>query len=274
MPMGADGGSRRGLAGAVERLGRGTVRGVEEWGYAFAMLGETLWWVLAGHFQQQPVRLAAVAARMMSIGVQAIPIVAVLTFAIGVMLAIQGIHTLRVFGAESQVVVGIALSVTREFGPMITGVVVAGRSGSALAAEIGTKQISQEVDALRVMGVNPLRYLVAPALLAMLVMLPALTILAILMGLLGGAVYSALELGISVQAYMDRTVAVLQVADIRQGLVKSLVFAVIITVVGVTNGFSVEGGAEGVGRATTRAVVLSIAYIVIADMMFSFFLTR
>jgi len=272
--MAVEGTSGNGIGGALERLGRATVRGVEEWGYAFALLLETLYWILAGHFHRQPVRPAAVAARMMTIGVQAVPILAVLTFSIGVMLAIQGIHTLKVFGAESQVVVGIALSVTREFGPMITGVLVAGRSGSALTAEIGTKQISQEIDALRVMGINPLRYLVAPALLAMLVMVPALTILADLMGLLGGAVYTALAMDLSIYAYLDRTAAILQWDDVRQGLVKSVVFAIIITLVAVTNGFAVEGGAEGVGRATTRAVVLSIAYIVVADMLFTFFLTR
>lgn len=267
-------GERAGPLASVERLGRSTVRGIEEWGYTTALLIESLYWLLLGAFKHQPVRPPAVFSRMMDIGVRAIPIVAVLAFAIGVMLAIQGIHTLKTFGAESQVVIGIALSVTREFAPMITGVLVAGRSGSALAAEIGTKQISQEVDALRVIGVNPVRYLVAPSLLAMLVMLPALTFLADLMALLGGAVFSSMELGIGIYAYMDRTIEVLALEDLTQGLVKSVVFAFIIVLVGVSNGFTVSGGAEGVGRSTTRAVVLSITYIVIADMVFTFFLTR
>ncbi|MCP4041028.1 MAG: ABC transporter permease [Gammaproteobacteria bacterium] len=266
--------SRSGLAVAVERFGRGTIRGIEEWGYAAALLAESLHWILLGAFKGQPVRVSAIFSRMMSIGIRAIPIVAAMAFVIGVMLAIQGIYSLKAFGAESQVVVGIALSVTREFAPMITGILVAGRSGSALAAEIGTKQITQEVDALRVIGINPVRYMVAPALVAMMIMLPCLTFLADLMGLLGGAVYSSLELGMSVSAYMDQTIQVLEVDDIWQGLIKSVVFAFIITLVGVSNGFSVQAGAEGVGRATTRAVVMSITYIIIADMIFTFFLTR
>lgn len=259
---------------AIEQLGRATVRGVEELGYSIALLIESLYWLFAGPFQRQPVRVTAVFAQMMSIGIAAAPIVFVLSFAIGIMLAIQGIHTLKTFGAESQVVVGIALSVTREFGPLITGILVAGRSGSALAARIGTMQVSQEIDALRVMGISPVRYLVAPALVAMLVMVPTLTFFADLAGLLGGAVFTNLELGLSYQAYLDRTLTALVVDDLFQGLIKSVVFAVIIAMVGVTNGFQVSGGAEGVGHATTRAVVLSISYIVIADMIFTYFLNR
>jgi phospholipid/cholesterol/gamma-HCH transport system permease protein len=259
---------------AVERLGRATIRMVEEWGYMAALLGEAVFWFAYGPFRRQPVRLPAIFAQMMTIGIAASPIVFVLSFAIGVMLAIQGIHTLRTFGAEEQVVVGIALSVTREFGALITGILIAGRSGSALAARIGSMQIAQEIDALRVMGINPVRYLVSPALLAMLIMVPTLTFLADIAGLLGGAVYSALELGLSYQAYFDRSLEALETDDIFQGLIKSAVFATIIAIVGVTNGFQVQGGAEGVGRATTRSVVLAISYIVIADMIFTYYLNR
>lgn len=259
---------------SVEQLGRITVRGVEEFGYIAALLVESLYWIIVGPFKQQAVRLPAVFAQMMAIGIAAAPIVFILSFAIGVMLAIQGIHSLKTFGAESQVVVGIALSVTREFGPLITGILVAGRSGSALAARIATMQVSQEIDALRVMGINPVRYLAAPALLAMLVMVPALSFLADLAGMLGGAVYTAVELGLGYYAYMDRSLEALTSEDLFQGLLKSAVFATIIALVGVTNGFQVSGGAEGVGRVTTRSVVLSISYIVIADMIFTYFLNR
>ncbi len=259
---------------AIEKLGERAVRGVEEWGYGAALLVESLQWIAFGPIKRQPVRLPSVFSEMVTIGLGAIPIVATLSLVVGIMLAIQGIYSLRAFGAESQVVLGIALSVTREFGPLITGILVAGRSGSALAARIGTMQIGQEIDALRVIGINPVRYLVAPALLAMLVMLPLLTFLSDLMGLLGGGLYARIELGLSLTAYFDQTFAVLTVGDVRQGLIKSVVFAVIVTLVGVSNGFNVTGGAEGVGRATTRAVVLSIAYIILADMIFTYFLTR
>lgn len=258
----------------MENLGRRSVAAVEEAGYVLALFAESVFWIFAGPVYKQPVRVPAVFTQMVETGIAAAPIVFILSFAVGVMLAIQGIHTLKTFGAESQVVVGIALSETREFGALITGILVAGRSGSALAARIGTMQVNQEIDALRVMGINPVRYLVSPALLAMLVMVPTLTFFADLAGLLGGAIYCALELGLSYSAYWDRTIEVLEVDDVTQGLIKSTVFATIIALIGVTNGFAVTGGAEGVGRATTRAVVLSISYIVVADMLFTYFLNR
>lgn len=264
----------RGVAHVLDALGRRSVAAVEELGYVAALFAEGVYWLFAGPFRKQPVKVPAIFAQMMTIGIAASPIVFILSFSIGVMLAIQGIHTLKTFGAESQVVVGIALSETREFGALITGIVIAGRSGSALAARLGTMQVSQEIDALRVMGINPVRYLVSPALLAMLVMVPTLTFFADLAGLLGGAVYCALELGLSYSAYADRTIQALVVDDVTQGLIKSGVFAAIIVLIGVSNGFSVAGGAEGVGRATTRSVVLSISYIVVADMLFTYFLNR
>ncbi len=258
----------------LEQLGRKTVAAVEEAGYLTTLLAESLFWIACGPFYRQPVRIPSVFTQMMQIGIAAIPIVFVLSFAIGVMLAIQGIHTLKAFGAEEQVVLGIAFSVTREFGPLITGILIAGRSGSALAARIGTMQVNQEIDALRVMGINPVRYLVAPALLAVLVMVPALTFFSDLAALFGGAVYSGIEMGLSFDAYVHQSLDVLEVDDIMQGLIKSVVFAVIIVMVGVVNGFAVKGGAEGVGRATTRSVVMAISCIVIADMIFTYYLNR
>lgn len=229
----------------VQGVGRATLRGIEELGHIGLLLWESLEWLLLGPFRGQPVRLSLVFEQARAVGLQAVPIVALLAFVIGMMLAIQGIETLKTFGAESQVVVGIALSVTREFAPLITGIVVAGRSGSAIAAQIGTMQISQEVDALQVIGIHPVRQLVAPVLFAMLVLLPCLTLLADLMGLLGGAVYSALELGVSIPAYFDRTVEALAADDLFQGLIKSLVFALIIALVAAANGFNVSGGLRG-----------------------------
>lgn len=258
----------------TEKLGQSTVRGIEELGYAFSLLAETFYWIVLGYRRRQAVKPPPVFLQMMQVGIQALPIVTILAFTIGMMLAIQGIATLKTFGAESQVVLGIALSVTREFAPLIIGILVAGRSGSALAARIGTMTIAQEIDALRVLGISPVRYLVAPALLAMMIMLPTLTFFADLVGLFGGAVYSNLELGISIQAYFDQTIEILKVDDVMQGIWKSLVFAVVITLVSFVNGFAVSAGSEGVGKATTRSVVMSITYIIITDMIFTFFLTR
>lgn len=266
--------ARNGLVNSLELIGRRFADAVAEFGYFLALLVESLYFIAAGKMVRQPVRTPAVFHQMMSIGIAATPIVFVLSFAVGIMLAIQGIHTLKTFGAEEQIVLGIALSETREFGPLITAILVAGRSGSALAARIGTMVVSQEIDALRVIGINPVRYLVAPVLLAMLVMVPTLTFFAMLAGMFGGALYCNLELGLSYTVFIDRSASILELEDIGQGMLKSVVFAVIITLVGISNGFSVKGGAEGVGRATTRSVVMAISYIVVADMLFTYFLNR
>ena len=258
----------------VERVGRGAIQAVEEVGHCGALVGESVFWLVAGRRLRQPVRLAATFAQMMEIGIQALPIVAMMAATIGVMLAIQGIHTLKIFGAESQVVIGISLSVTREFAPLITGILVAGRSGSALAARLGTMQINQEVDALKVMGIDPVRFLVVPALVAMVIMLPCLTIFADFIGLLAAGLYVRLDLGISLAAYMDQTIDYLSVDDVMHGLAKSAIFSVLIAVIGVVNGAGVQGGAEGVGRVTTRAVVQAISAIVVTDMLFAFVVTR
>lgn len=259
---------------AVERVGRATVSGVGEIGFAAALLLQAVFWIMVGARRKQPVRVAAIFAQGFEVGIQAIPIVTVLAATIGAMLAIQGIYTLRTFGAEQQVVLGVALSVTREFAPLITGILVAGRSGSALAARLGTMKISQEIDALTVMGINPVRFLVAPALIGTVVMLPALTFWADLVAMLGAGLYTSAELGMSLQAFALATLEALTIDDVLHGLGKATLFAVLIVLVGVVNGALVTGGAEGVGRMTTRSVVHAITAIVITDMVFAFLLTR
>ncbi|MGB0747428.1 MAG: MlaE family ABC transporter permease [Magnetospiraceae bacterium] len=258
----------------LERLGRGTARMVEELGYGATLLVESAFWLIAGPRYKQPVRVNAVFMEMMEVGIRAIPIVGVLSATIGVMLAIQGIYTLRIFGAEGHVTFGIAISVVREFAALITGILVAGRSGSALAARIGTMKINQEIDALRVMGINPVRYLVVPALLAMMVMVPCLTFFADVMGLAAAGLYVSIELGLSLPAYFQDVVDFLSVDDLFHGLGKSVIFAAQITLIGVANGVWVEGGAEGVGKATTRSVVQAISAIVVTDMLFVFLTTH
>ena len=258
----------------VTCVGERSVQAIREVGYHAALLIESCYWLLVGHSRRQPVRLRAVFREAMGVGVAAIPIVALASFAIGMMLAIQGIYTLRTFGAEGQVVLGIALSVTREFAPLITGIFVAGRSGSAIAARIGTMQISQEIDALRVIGINPVRYLVAPLLAAMLVALPALTVMSGMVALIGGALYCAGELSLPMGVFFDRTFEVLVGQDVLHGVFKSMVFAVIVTLIGAANGFNVIAGAEGVGRATTRSVVLGCIGIILADMVFTYLTSR
>jgi len=257
-----------------ERLGREFVAGVEDFGHGALLLAESLFWLVAGRWRRQPVRLHAMVREMMEIGVSAIPVLSILALANGAMMAMQGIYTLRQFGAESQVITGIATSVTREFGVLFAGIVVAGRSGSAIAARIGTMQMAQEIDALRVMGIAPVRYLVSPILVAMLVMMPTLTMLSNSMAILGSGAICVSELHISLGTYVERVLAVLAPSDVWQGLAKSVAFAVLLTLVATGNGFNASGGAEGLGRATTRSVVLCISAIVVADMIFTFFLVQ
>jgi phospholipid/cholesterol/gamma-HCH transport system permease protein len=262
------------VAQQIENIGRSTMVGVSEIGYCGSLVWETLYWVFMGRKMGQPIRMQSIFAHMMESGIRAIPIVGMLGVTVGMMLAIQGIYTMRIFGAESYVTVGISFSVVREFSPLITGILVAGRSGSALAARIGIMNITQEVDALSVMGINPVRFLVAPALIGMIIMVPCLTFFSDVIGLLGAGIYVSLDLGISLNAFWDQVFETLSVDDMMHGLGKSVLFAVLIAVIGVANGASVSGGAEGVGKVTTRAVVQSISAIVLMDMLFAFMVTR
>ncbi len=258
----------------IEGIGRGAVRSVDEIGFAASLLGESLFWTVWGRRRRQPVRAAAVVAQMLQVGIQALPIATLLSITIGLMLAIQSLYSLGLFGAESFAYVGIALSVTREFSPLIIGILIAGRSGSALAARLSTMSINQEVDALRVIGINPVRFLVAPAVVGMLVMVPALTMWSNIAALGAAGLYVSAALDLSLTAYVVDVADILAPNDILHGLGKSAIFAVLIALVGAVNGSLVEGGAEGVGKATTRSVVQCICAIIVTDMIFAFLVTQ
>ncbi len=260
--------------GLIDKTGRWTISTIEEVGNGGVLLAESLYWLFIGPSLKQPVRPGAIVAQMMEIGIKAVPIIAMLGGTIGAMLAIQSIYMLRIFGAESQVTYGVAFSVVREFAPLITGILIAGRSGSALAARLGTMKISQEIDALKVMGINPVRFLVVPSLVAMVVMVPALTMFNMFVGLTSAGLYINADLGISLAAYFDQTINILSLDDLFQGIGKSVLFAILVGVIGVINGASVTGGAEGVGKVTTRSVVQSISAIIVTDMLFAFMATR
>lgn len=253
----------------LDRLGRIAVAGLEELGRHGMLMAESVYWLAAGRRLSQPVRMGAVVGEMMEIGVRAIGIIAIMAAAIGAMLAIQGIYSLKIFGAEGHVVFGVALSMVREFAPLITGILVAGRSGSALSARLGTMKINQEIDALEVMGINPVRFLVVPSMLASLVMVPTLTFMSMALGLYAAGLYVNAALGMSLAAFMDQTFNVLSVDDLLHGIGKAAIFGVLIALIGVINGFLVKGGAEGVGKATTRSVVQCISAIVVTDMLFA-----
>ncbi|TDQ83259.1 phospholipid/cholesterol/gamma-HCH transport system permease protein [Dongia mobilis] len=257
-----------------EQIGRRTIAGLDEMGYAAALFCEAIYWTLTGWRQRQPVRLNSVMAAMAEIGVAAMPIATLLAATIGLMLAIQSLYSLGLFGAEAYAYIGIALSVVREFSPMIMGILVAGRSGSAIAARLATMNINQEVDALMVMGINPVRFLVSPVLIALVIMMPCLAMWANLVSILAAGLYVSAELNQSFGAYLNDTMDILKTEDVWHGLGKAALFGIIIALVGVVNGSLVKGGAEGVGRVTTRSVVLSVTLIVVADMVFAYMTTR
>jgi phospholipid/cholesterol/gamma-HCH transport system permease protein len=257
-----------------EQIGRRTVAGLDEMGYAAALFFEAIYWTLTGWRHRQPVRVNSVFAAMTEIGVAAIPIATLLAATIGLMLAIQSLYSLGLFGAEAYAYIGIALSVVREFSPMIMGILVAGRSGSAIAARLATMNINQEIDALQVMGINPTRFLVSPVLLALVVMMPCLAMWANMVSIFSAGLYVSAALGQSFGSFLNDTLEILKVDDVWHGLGKAALFGIIIALVGVVNGSMVKGGAEGVGRVTTRSVVLSVTLIVVADMIFAYLATR
>lgn len=262
-----------GLDGA-ERVGRQTAAAVETVGHWSALVGESFYWLFLGPRLRQPVRLGAIVQQFMEICIFAIPIVTMLTATIGLMLAMQGIHTLAIFGAEDQVVPGLAWAIVREFSALITGILVAARTGSAIAARLATMTINQEIDALKVMGINPVRFLVAPVLIAMIFAIPSLAFIGDLVGLYAAGLFVSLELGLSQAAYWSQTMDILSNGDLWHGLGKSAIFGMLIALIGVANGATVTGGAEGVGRVTTRAVVQAVSAIVVTDMLFVFVTTR
>lgn len=202
-------------------------------------------------------------------GSDAVPIVTILSFLMGAILAFQGALQLRKFGANIFVADLVSLSICLEMGPLLTALIVSGRSGAAYAAHIGTMQVTEEVDALRVMAIDPIRYLVSPRILAVAFALPCLTLFADLLGILGGCIVAAFSLDVTPVAYFNQVQKVLELSDVVKGLVKSFIFGIEIATIGCLKGFQVRGGAESVGNATTSAVVTSIFILTVTDAVFA-----
>jgi phospholipid/cholesterol/gamma-HCH transport system permease protein len=205
----------------------------------------------------------------MAVGVEALPIVSLIAFFIGVIMALQGAYELRKLGALQLVASMVALAITRELGPLMTAVMVIGRSGSAFAAEIGTMKVNEELDALETMAVEPIYFLVAPKFLAMLIMMPCLTTWADFMGVCGGGLFGVTSAGFTWGTYFHATFEALVMRDIVTGLIKSVMFGLVITAVGCQEGLSTGLGSEQVGRSTTSAVVKSIFAVIAVDLIFT-----
>ena len=208
------------------------------------------------------------------VGVKAVPIVALMAFLIGVVLAFQGSTQLRQFGAEVFVVDLIAISILRELGILLTAIIVAGRTASAFTAAIGSMKMREEIDAMRTLGLDPGMNLFVPRILALLIMLPILGLIANIAGLFGGALMAWIDLGISPAMFTTRLVEGTAVSHVFVGLVKAPVFAMIIGVVGCHAGMQVQSNAESLGRMTSNAVVTAIFAVIVADAVFSIFFAR
>jgi phospholipid/cholesterol/gamma-HCH transport system permease protein len=251
------------------RVGRATLAGLAYVGGLARLGGRAAYFTFIGPFKGRALRVERAVHQAMAVGVEALPILSLITFFIGVILALQGAYELRKFGALHFVSSAVALSMTRELGPLMTAIVVIGRSGSAFAAEIGTMKVTEEIDALQTMALDPIQYLVTPKFLAMFVMLPCLTTWADLMGILGGSLFGVTSAGFTFAGYIRATLDALYLRDISSGLIKSIMFGMTITAVGCHEGFSTGAGAEEVGRSTTSAVVMSIFLVIVVDLIFT-----
>lgn len=236
---------------------------------ASRLINETVYWTFVSPFKGKALRFRAVISEMVEAGYKSVPIVSVIALFVGIILALQAAYQLKRFGALIYVADLVGVSVTRELGPILTAIIVSGRSGSAFAAEIGSMKAAEEADALISMGINPVSFLVTPKLLALMIMLPALTVIADLVGLFGGFLLSTTILELHPYNYFQQTINALLVKDILTGLIKAWAFGIVITIVGAYHGFKVEGGAEDVGRRTTASVVTSIFLVIIFDLFFT-----
>jgi phospholipid/cholesterol/gamma-HCH transport system permease protein len=253
----------------VDSVGRNTIGMLAYLGGLARIGGKAAWFTFIGPFRGQPLRIERAIHQAMAVGVEALPILSLITFFMGVILALQGAYELRKFGALQYVASAVAISMTRELGPLMTAIVVIGRSGSAFAAEIGTMKVTEEIDALETMALNPVNFLVTPKFLAMVIMMPCLTTWADMMGVLGGSLFGISAAGFTFSSYIRATLDALYMSDVITGLIKSVMFGVVITAVGCHEGFATGAGAEEVGRSTTAAVVMSIFLVVVVDLVFT-----
>jgi phospholipid/cholesterol/gamma-HCH transport system permease protein len=238
--------------------------------YFLYLMSEIFYHAIVAPFRGHKPRVGLFVEQMSRIGAGSAPIVLLVSVLVGLTTALQAAYQLRQFGANIYIADLVSISMLRELGPLMAAILVAGRSGAAITAEIGTMRVNEEVDALTLLGVNPIEYLGVPRVYAATITQPLLGVLAALVGIAGGFVVALTVLGINGTAYFNETLTAVFAGDLVFNVVKSAVFGWIIVVVGLFYGFRVAGGAEGVGRATTRSVVASIFLIIVADCIFSF----
>ncbi|MDP3790859.1 MAG: ABC transporter permease [Candidatus Omnitrophota bacterium] len=248
----------------AELVGKRFIEFVRYAGGTSILLGETLFWIPI-----PPLRRRHVVEQMSRIGVDSLPIVSLISLFTGMVLALQSAYQMQKMSAEMYIASLVALSMTRELGPVLTALIVAGRTGASITAELGTMKVTEQVDALETLATNPVKYLVVPRFLALVIMIPILTLYSDIIGGLGGYLIGVYKLDVSHSMYMKMTWKALRYKDIYTGLIKSTFFAMIICIVACFEGMRAEGGAEGVGKATTSSVVTSFILIIASDCFFT-----
>lgn len=261
--------ARRRPENIIIEFGEKTINTLYGIKFFIAFIGSTALSLLRVIRSPKSLRFDDVLTNMKTTGVDAVPVVALISFLLGLIMAFMSSLQLKPFGANIYVASLVALAMVSELGPIMTGIIVAGRSGSAYAAEISTMKISEEIDALFVMGFDPNLFLVVPRLIAAALVVPLLTAFASLFAIAGGLVIGITMLNLSVTAYINQTIASLSLFEFTWGLFKACVFAILIAITGCLRGFQAKGGADAVGEAATSAVVSSIFLIVLFDSLFA-----
>lgn len=251
------------------RVGRWTLDQLAVAARVSVLMVETFAWMVVAPLRGKGLRVRSAIESFVEFGVRSLPIVGMICFLVGVIIALQSSYTLEKWGANRFIATLVAVSALREMAPLMSAIIITGRSGSAITAEIGTMKVGEEIDALEVMGLNPVKYLVVPKFMAMLTAVPCVTLIAMFIMIFGGFVASVLVVGVDPTVYIEQTTRSLVEKDLVVGLVKSVFFGVAICWVGVYRGLQVEGGAEGVGKMTTSSVVTSIFLIIIVDLVFT-----
>jgi phospholipid/cholesterol/gamma-HCH transport system permease protein len=263
----ADRVKRDGLSVVLEKFGTRVFRMVEDLGNVFVLFLQCVTWLF-----RPPSEIKNIVKQMEEVGIRSMPVVLVTATFTGMVISLQSWSGFQRFQATSLVGSVVALSITRELGPVFAGLMVSGRVGAAMAAELGTMKVTEQIDALVTLATNPVKYLVIPRVVASTVVLPILVVFADLVGILGGYFVAVYLLGANPYVYVNKTYQYLEFKDIYTGLVKAAVFGFLIALISCYNGFVAQGGAEGVGRATTRAVVASSMVVLISDYFMTSFM--
>jgi phospholipid/cholesterol/gamma-HCH transport system permease protein len=262
---------RRKAQGTLDQIGAATMASLREVQHALAFRGDLLiasWRVVRA---PRSLNWREIAPTIERVGADAVPIIMLINFLVGLVMALQSATQLRRFGADIFIADLIGISMARELGPLMTAIVVCGRSGAALAAELGTMKVSEEIDALRAMGFGPMRFLVLPRTMAMIVVMPLLTLVADIVGVLGGLVIAMLSLDLTPAAYFTQMAKSVKLWDFYSGVIKSALFGLTIALIACQQGLATTGGAEGVGRRTTSAVVTTLFMLIVVDAIFTAF---